>query len=336
MRRAWGVVLFVLWLIPAAAAGTTLPTLRFSLPPVLEALPIAFANTWGLFEERGINVDLIGFSDPDERSAALQTGNLDGLMSDVTHAILDESTGIRLVITAAARSQPQTGSYALALLSPASFHIADMQQLLASRQLIGVLQRSDYEFMLDQLLDQTPGGKTRTAQYSLFTDILQLATMLGAQWVASAVLPEPYVSYISTYAPPGAEPLHLVTLSDFDGVTPPPALVLFRQSYADEHPDVVSAFLDAYDEAVTRLNQTPRDELVETGLEVAVSLFFQAANTDLIGQDVLDAIPIPTFEPLCTLSSEEYDKIADWLIQEGYLYGAAPDYDGFVDWHFLP
>jgi NitT/TauT family transport system substrate-binding protein len=337
MRRAWNTVFFcLLLLISVAASGATHPTLRFSLPPVLEALPIAFADSWGLFDERGIDVDLIGFSDPDERSAALQTGHVDGLISDVTHAILDESTGIRLVITGAARSQPQSGSQALTLLSPASFRIDTLQQLLASRQLIGVLQRSDYEFMLDQLVEQTDGGDVRTAQYSLFTDILQLATMLGAQWVGSAVLPEPYVSYIATYAPPGAEPLRLVKLSHFDGISLPPALVLFRESYVKDHPDVVRAFLDVYNEAAARLNDMPREELVQTGLKVAVSLFFQAANTDLIGQDVLNAIPIPTFEPLGTLSAEEYGKIADWVIQKGYLYGVPPAYDGFVDWQYLP
>ena len=196
-------------------AGETLPTLRFSLPPVLEALPIAFADAWGLFDAHGVDVELVGITDNQERSAALLTGNLDGLMSDVTHAILDASTGLALVVTAAARSQIQTGSVALALLSPASFRIDTLPDLLASRQLIGILHRSDYEYMLDCLIESISEGDEQDANFSSFTDMLQLATMLGAQWLGSAVLPEPYVSYISTYVPPGGGPLKLVLLSEF-------------------------------------------------------------------------------------------------------------------------
>jgi len=336
MRRTRGAVLFCLLIFSVIVAGETPPRLRFSLPPVMEALPIAFAEEWGLFESHGISVELVGFSDIDERSAALQTGNLDGLMSDVTHAILDSSTGLGLVVTAAARSRPQTGSVALGLLSPASYRIDTFPDLLASNQLIGILHRSDYEFMLDSLIKNTPEGDERSAKFGQFTDMLQLATMLGAQWLGSAVLPEPYISYIATYVPPGGEPLKLILLSDFEDLVLPPSVVLFRQSFVDNYPETVEAFHAAVSEAIVRLNQTSRDELVETGLEVAVSLFFQAANIELIGQDVLDALPIPTFEPLSTLESDEYDRIARWVLTKGYLYRNSLDYDEFVDWRFLP
>ncbi len=336
MRRTRGAVLFCLLIFSVAVVGETLPTLRFSLPPVMEALPVAFAEEWGLFESHGISVKLVGFSDIDERSAALHTGNLDGLMSDVTHAILDASTGLGLVITAAARSRPQSGSVALGLLSPASFRIDTFSDLLASNQLIGILHRSDYEFILDRLIENTPGGDERSAKFGQFTDMLQLAAMLGAQWLGSAVLPEPYVSYIAAYAPPGGEPVKLVLLSDFEDLVLPPCVVLFRQSFVDNYPEVVEAFHAAVSEAIVRLNQTSRNELMETGLEVAVSLFFQAADVELIGQDVLDALPIPTFEPLSTLELGEYDRIARWVLTKGYLYGNSPDYDEFVDWQFLP
>lgn len=336
MRRTRSAVLFCLLIFAVAVTGETLPILRFSLPPVMEALPIAFAEEWGLFESHGISVELVGFSDIDERSAALHTGNIDGLMSDVTHAILDSSTGLGLVLTAAARSRPQTGSVALGLLSPASFRIDTFPELLASNQLIGILHRSDYEFMLDLLIENTPEGDERSAKFGQFTDMLQMATMLAAQWLGSAVLPEPYVSYIATYVPPGGEPLELNLLSDFEDLVLPPSVVLFRQSFVDKYPEAVQAFHAAYSEAIVRLNQTSRDELVETGLEVAVSLFFQAANTELIGQDVLDALPIPTFEPLSTLEFDEYDRIARWVLTKGYLYSNSLDYDEFVDWRFLP
>jgi len=336
MKRTRGVLLFCLLVVSVVATGETPPTLRFSLPPVMEALPVAFAAEWGLFEAHGVNVELVGITDNQERSGALLTGNLDGLMSDVTHAILDASTGLGLVMTAAARSHPQTGSVALALLSPASFRITTFEELLLSNQLTGILYRSDYEYMLAELVETTAKGEGETASCTSFTDMLQLATMLGAQFLASAVLPEPYVSYISTYTPANGEPLELVLLSDFEGLVLPPTVVLFRKSFAEEFPEAVTAFHAAYAEAIARLNEISRDELVETGLEVAVSLFFQAANVELIGQDVLDAIPIPVFEPLGILEFDEYEGIAEWMLSKAYVFGEIPAHEELVDWQFLP
>ena len=104
IRRA----LFFSFLISVSitATGETAPPLRFSLPPVLEALPIAFAQEWGLFEAHGVSVELIGITDNQQRSAALMTGNLDGMMEDITRSILDATTGGDVVITSAATSRP--------------------------------------------------------------------------------------------------------------------------------------------------------------------------------------------------------------------------------------
>ncbi|HDS29232.1 MAG TPA: hypothetical protein ENN96_01975 [Candidatus Acetothermia bacterium] len=336
MRRIHTVALLCVLLVPILAAAETLPTLRFSLPPVYEALPVAFAQEWGLFAEYGLKVELLGFSDLDERSAALQAGYLDGLMSEVTHAVLNASTGLDLVITAAASSQPQTGSLSLALVSPASYRLTDLQQLILSNHPIGVLRRSDHEYMLDRLV-QTSFPDTRTAtKIAAFSDLLQLATMLGAQWLPSAVLPEPYLAYLTTYAPPGRSAVDLVLLSDLGDLPVPPTVVLFQRSFVEAHPEAVRAFHAVYNEAVRRLNAGARAEIVDTGLHVAVSLFFEAANVDLIGQDVLDAIPIPTFGPLGCLDESLYVDIAAWMQQRQYLYGVVPPYDDFFDGRLLP
>ena len=84
--------------------------LRMSLPPVFEALPIAFAEAWGMFDAEGLSVELVGITDNQERSTALLTGNLDAVMSDVTSAVLDYLTSRSVVVVASAASTPQTGS----------------------------------------------------------------------------------------------------------------------------------------------------------------------------------------------------------------------------------
>ncbi len=332
IRRA--VFFCCLFSISVAAAGETTPPLRFSLPPVLEALPIAFAQEWGLFEAHGVSVDLIGITDNQQRSAALMTGNLDGMMEDVTRSILDATNGGNIVITSAAASRPQTGSLALALLSPASYRLDSMDALLASDYSIGTIYRSDYEYLLERLLADRQSVDAEPKQTLFFHDMLQMAVWFGAQTLPAAVLPEPYVTYLATYYPAGGRPIELVILDDFSETGVLPAVVVFRSSFVEAHPEAVAAFYAAYTEAIERINGTPRDELIDVGIDIALSLFFQGADRTTINQEVLDAIPIPVYECPSILAQPDYEAILAWMVRKGYVF-VKPTYAEITDFQFV-
>jgi len=320
--------------ISIATTGETSPSLRFSLPPVLEALPIAFAQEWGLFEAHGVSVELIGITDNQQRSAALMTGNLDGMMEDVTRSILDATTGGNIVITSAAASRPQTGSLALALLSPASFRLDSFDALLASDYAIGTLYRSDYEYLLDRLLADRQDEDTEPKQTLFFHDMLQMAVWFGAQTLPVAVLPEPYFTYLATYYPPGGQPIELVILDDFSETGVLPAVVVFRRGFVAAHPEAVAAFYAAYTEAIERINSASRDELIDVGIDVALSLFFQGADRTTINQEVLDAIPIPVYECPSVLARADFEAILAWMLRKGYVF-VEPTYEQLTDFQFV-
>jgi NitT/TauT family transport system substrate-binding protein len=314
--------------------GETASPLRFSLPPVLEALPIAFAQEWNLFEAHGVSVELIGITDNQQRSAALMTGNLDGMMEDITRSILDATTGRDIVITSAASSRPQTGSLALALLSTASFRIDSLEALLASDYSISTIYRSDYEYLLERLLSDRQGGDAEPARTLYFHDILQMAVWFGAQTLPAAVLPEPYVSYLATYYPAGGQPIELVIHDDFMEAGVLPSVIVFQRAYVEDHPEAVAAFYAAYAEAIERINNTPREDLIDLGIDLALSLFFQGADRTTINQEVLDTIPIPLFDAPTVLVQTDYDGILAWMLGKGYVY-AAPTYQEITDFQFI-
>ena len=333
IRRA--VVFCFLVSLSVGVAGDVMPLIRFSLPPVLEALPIAFAQEWNLFEAHGVSVELIGITDNQQRSAALMTGNLDGLMEDVTRSILVATMGGDIVITSASSSRPQTGSLALALLSPASFRVDSLEALLTSGYSIGAIYRSDYEYLLDRLLADRQEEDAKPVQTMYFHDILQMAVWFGAQTLPAAVLPEPYISYIATYYPAGGQPIELVIHDDFSETGVLPSVIVFHRTYVEEYPEAVAAFYAAYAEAIERINGTPRDDLVDLGIDIALSLFFQGADRTTINQEVLDTIPIPVFDAPTVLARTDYDEILAWMLDEGYVY-SAPTYEGITDFRFVP
>jgi ABC-type nitrate/sulfonate/bicarbonate transport system substrate-binding protein len=311
------------------------PTLRISLPPVLAALPIAFAEEWELFDAHGVNVEIVGMTDNEVRSAALSSGNLDLVMEDVTQFLVDIDGGQSLIATSAAFIQPQTASLDVALVSPGSFRLDTVDALLASGYMVGTVFRSDHEYLLDRLFETTLDEETQAPRYAYMTDVLFLATWFGAQMMPAVVLPEPYISYIAAYAPAGGVPVEVVTIADLSGVERLPHLVVVRADFLEAHPEAIDAFYTAYGEAIERLNGMSREELVDAGLAVVLPLFFQGANPDTIGQDVLDALSIPTFELPVALDEEIFSSVLTWTTDKGYTL-LRPEFVSVVDLSFVP
>ena len=155
-RRFVVLVLAVLVFASFVASATPLPKLRVSLPPVMGCLPIAFADGWDMFAEDGIDVEIVGLSDNQARTLALMAGDIDGMICDVSTAILLITSGTNIVITSTAYQPEQTGS--LALLTQSYFHINSIDNLLNRTETgntlkaIAITEMSDIEYELDSLL----------------------------------------------------------------------------------------------------------------------------------------------------------------------------------------
>lgn len=337
MRRVPAMVVVCLIIISIAVLGETIPTLRFSLPPVLEALPIAFADAWGLFDEHGVNIELVGISDNQQRSVAFSASQIDGMFADITRSIYDATTGSDVLITSTAQLLPQTDSISLALLSPAThFGYATLADLIDSGEAISTIYRSDYEYVLDQYLEETFDSDARPVRTTYWNDTLMMAVWFGAQSIPSAMLPEPYITYISTYHPPNGQPLALNVLADLSHLGPLPTVLVFRSSYVAENPETVQAFYAAYTEAIERINATPREVLIDEGIDIALGLFFEGADRTTINQEVLDELTIPYYELPSTLASDLYESVGKWISGKGYVYAQLPAYEDMIDFQFIP
>jgi len=161
-----------------------------------------------------------------------------------------------------------------------------------------------------------------------------MAVWFGAQTIPSAMLPEPYISYISTYHPPAGDPIVLDILADLSHLGPLPSLVVFRSAYAEENPVAVQAFYAGYTEAIERINDTPRDVLIDEGIDVALSLFFLGADRTTINQEVLDELTIPYYELPAALVPALYDSVGQWMLSKAYTYSLA-EYADMVDFQFI-
>ncbi len=314
-------------------------SLRISLAPVMGSVPIALADAWDLFAENGVDVDLIGLSDNHSRNLAMMANEIDGMVCDVTTAVLQASSGNNIVITSTAYMPAQTGS--LALLTPSFYGIGSVNELFSTANSndnstpIGVIAMSDCEYYIDNLMQQLGYFGEPSDDYSYWNDMLQLATFLTMGSVYSAVLPEPYITCVANYPQVGHNGrTTMVNLSDFEGVELFPSLIIFRRQVIDENPEAVERFYAALRQSIDLINSSSEDELIDMGIEQALSLFFPGVGTGAVPQGILNDFNIPRFPLPAALSPDQFEKIATWASAKGYIRDQ-PDYDTMTTSRFL-
>jgi len=75
--------------------------LRIGILPDADSLPLMVAEAEGLFAKEGVEVQILPFSNPQERDAAFQAGRLDGAISDLLAAAFFISGGFDVRVASA-------------------------------------------------------------------------------------------------------------------------------------------------------------------------------------------------------------------------------------------
>ncbi|MBF1706100.1 MAG: ABC transporter substrate-binding protein, partial [Selenomonas sp.] len=78
---------------PVQEKSEPLPKLTIGLMPDTDSIPFIIAAERGYFAEEGVEVELQPFKSAMDRDAALQSGNLDGAVSDLLAVIFARSGG---------------------------------------------------------------------------------------------------------------------------------------------------------------------------------------------------------------------------------------------------
>ena len=163
------------------ADNTKTETLKIGLMPDIDSIPFIIAQEKGYFKEEGVDVELQYFKSAMDRESALQSGNLDGGVSDMLAAGFAKAGGFDVKITSSTN-----GNYCLiAGTGNTAKSLAEMKG-----QNISVSKNTIIEFVLDEMLAQNNMteadiNKTVIPQIPTRLEMLQNGKLDGA------VLPEP-------------------------------------------------------------------------------------------------------------------------------------------------
>lgn len=223
--------------------------LTIGLMPDTDSLPFIIAKEKGYFADEGVQVELKQFKSAMDRDSALQSGNLDGAVSDLLAVAFAKSGGFDVKVTSGT-----DGSYNL--IAGKEEQAQDVKGLAGKD--VSVSRNTIIEYVTDRILarnDMTDESINKV----IIPQIPTRLEMLQNGKLAAATLPEPMAS-IAVH-----NGCRYITGSDELGINP--GVIIMLNSAVQDKQASVQAMYRAYNKAVHYLNSAPRDEYIDLVIE---------------------------------------------------------------------
>ncbi len=264
--------------------------LTIGLMPDTDSIPFLIAEEKGYFKEEGLNIELQKYKSAMDRDSAIQSGNLDGAVSDLLAVAFAKDGGFDL--RAAAYTD---GSYCLIAGTDSGANAAGD---LRGKD-VAVSKNTIIEYVTDQILkrENLPEDSINKV---IIPQIPTRLEMLQNGKLAAATLPEPMASIAV------ANGCKYLLSSDDLGINPG-VMAFVSTSVKDKGPEI-KAMLRAYNKAVAYLNQADRSEYIDFVVEK--SGFPPIAK---------EALKLPKYHEAGLPKKTDVEECVSWLHGKGLI-----------------
>ncbi|MGQ9839826.1 MAG: ABC transporter substrate-binding protein [Anaerolineae bacterium] len=294
--------------VPAAEDGK----LKLALIPVLDTIPIFIAQQNGYFAEQGIVVETIPVKSAQERDVFIQTGQADGVLTDLPGVGLLNKDTVRVKAVYTAR-RPFPDAPLFRLLASPGAEIAAPADLKGVP--IAISNNTIIEYLTDRILAAEGLKSEEIAKIEIGAITVRFEQLMNGN-VKAALLPDPLAQgAIAT----GAK----LVVDDIKYVNYSQSVLVFTTDTLKAKPNTVKKFLVAWEKAVNELNANPdkyRGVLIERGR---------------VPPAIQDSYKMPPFPGRGVPSQSEIADVVAWLKAKG-LVTRELSYTDMVDPGFLP
>lgn len=297
MKKILLLSMLILALALAAGCGNfndktqkDLQPITIGLMPDTDSLPFIIAKEKGYFAEEGIEVNIQQYKSAMDRDSALQSGNLDGAVSDMLAVAFAKAGGFDVKVTSFT-----DGSYKLIASKDAGINNV---KALAGKD-VAVSRNTIIEYVTDQILAKE-GMDSESINKVIIPQIPTRLEMLQNGKLAAATLPEPMASIAVSNG------CTYVTGSDELGINP--GVIMFTAKTVDNKTAEIAAMYRAYNKAVDYLNNTSRDEYID--LVVEKGGFPSAAK---------EALKLPEYHKAALPKESDVTDCIKWLNNKGLV-----------------
>lgn len=253
-----------------------------------DIVPLAIITEQGLDEKYGFKLDMQVFSSSNDRDAALQAGELDGVFTDFIGLCMYQNAGLDVKATGCT-----DGDYVL--LAGKDTGITSLDN--AEGKSIAISENTLIDYSLDYILHDA-GLEDTYLDKQVVPRIPDRLEMLRNGKIDMALLPEPF----STLAiKDGAI---VLGSANTDGLYP--AVSGFTKAAIEEKSGTIQKLYQAYDEAVDYINSTPLEEYEATVI--------QAAGYP---EELTGSIKLPVYRKNELPKTDDLQAAVEWAAKKG-------------------
>ncbi|MGD9046514.1 MAG: MetQ/NlpA family ABC transporter substrate-binding protein [Anaerolineae bacterium] len=297
---------------PTPEPEETVQGLKMALLPVMDVLPFHVAEQNGYFEQVGVEVELVPVKSAQERDTLMQTGQVDGMLTDLLSPVFFNQDEPQIVVVRTARRvYPESPLFSI-VAKPGS----DVQSPadLAGVE-IGISQNTVIEYLTDRMLENAGLTPEQIAVTEVSAIPVRFELLMNGE-IPAATLPDPLTS--------GAIAAGAVLVVDDTSVPElSQSILAFRTGIVEDQPDAVRRFLEAWEMAVGELNAKPddyRDLLIEKGR---------------VPESIQGTFQMPPFPEASVPTEEQLADVVEWALDKGLVSNDVP-YERMVNDSYLP
>lgn len=212
--------------------------LRFGAMSSIDIVPIVIAKEKGYFEEEGLELDFQLFTAAKDRDAALQAGELDGVIADEIAISIYQNSGIDMKITGATN-----GAWTLVVGKDSG--IENLEGLKGKKMAISKNTMIDY--LSDYIAEENGVNSSEIEKIAIPAMPARLEALRNKQ-VDAAILPAPFND---TAVADGGKGLDTI-----DNANIMISAIGFLQDQIDNNEEAIKAFFTGYNKAVEYMKNT--------------------------------------------------------------------------------
>ncbi|MCR5559067.1 MAG: ABC transporter substrate-binding protein [Schwartzia sp.] len=255
------------------------------LMPDTDSIPFIIAEKNGYFKEEGVEVTLMPFKSAMDRDAAMQSGNLDGAVSDLLAVAFAKSGGFDVCVTSMT-----DGNYRL--VAGKSVDLANGVSALKGKD-VAVSKNTIIEYVTDQILAKNNMPDTDIEKVVIPQIPLRLEMLQNGK-LAAATLPEPMASIAIFHG------CKFVTDSAELGINP--GVMMFTKTAVKDKNSEIAAVYRAYNKAVDYLASTDREKYIDFIIE-----------KNGFPSEAKNALKLPAYHKAELPKEKDISECMDWL-----------------------
>lgn len=279
-------------------------TVRIGIMTDVDSLPFIIAMENGYFKDAGVNAELEVFKSAADRDSAFQSGNVDGVVSDMLAVALAYNGGFGIKITS------HTDGRYIFLSSKQSNakSIADLKD-----KEIGISQNTIIEYSVDAML-KSEGMSPSDVKKTAIPQMPVRLEMLRSGKIAGACLPDPLATL--------AEKDGAVAVGDTAKSGTVLGVMMFSDKAIETKKEGIRKVYGAYERA--------KEELNKNGDKYRSLLVDKAG----FPEEVKDIIKFPEYKKSFIPSKSNFDEVVSWL-KDKKLIDKDIDYSSVVTEEFI-